>query len=228
MWTRSWKPSGCRDNQRQAITSSRSEGGVLGSNPSPLTKTPETKCPFWKNVLTFPAKEVRDQHSTLWYWSKQPLKIQSWPPSRLSYTWHERRHLFHLLFLLPLPHPLSIFPGRLVLGKGKASPCRRTRRTWKWSGTARAEGARVMAFPRASQPRRISGAGSGARRDGGTEDTRFTSSPRQQRTYPFGGQNPPWRAVPTSVLIFLFISLAPGPHRKEVGKGCRKGEGWGK
>lgn len=65
MWTRSWKPRGCRDNQRQAITSWRRGGGVLGSNPFPLTKTPETKCPFWKNVLTFRAKEVRDQHSTL-------------------------------------------------------------------------------------------------------------------------------------------------------------------
>lgn len=175
MWTRSWKPRGCRDNQRQAITLSRSGGGVLGSNPSPLTKTPETKCPFWKNALTFPVKEVRDRHSTLWYWSKQPLKIQSWLPSRLSYTWLERRRLHHLLSLLPPLLPLYLHPGHPGLGKGKASPCRRKRRTWKWSGIGKAEGAKAKAFPKAGTPRRMSGAGGGACRDWRTGDAQSAS-----------------------------------------------------
>lgn len=182
-WTRSWKPSGCRDNQRQAITSSRSGGGVLGSNPFPSTKTPETKCPFWKNALTFPAKEVRDRHSTLWYWSKQPLKIQSWPPSRLLYTWLERHHPRRLLSLLPPLHPLSLRPGPPGSEKGKASPHRRKRRTWKWRGTGKAEGAKAKAFPKANAPHRTSGAGSGAHRDWGTGGAWSASPPRQHQTH---------------------------------------------
>ena len=182
-WTRSWKPSGCRDNQRQAITSSRSGGGVLGSNPFLSTKTPETKCPFWKNALTFPAKEVRDRHSTLWYWSKQPLKTQSWPPSKLSYTWLERRHLHHLLSLLPPLHPHFLHLGCPELGKGKANPLWRKRRMWKWSGTGKAEGVKVKAFLKASEPHSLLSAGGGAHQDWRTGGTLSSSPLWQHQTH---------------------------------------------
>lgn len=168
-WTRSWRPSGCRDNQRQATTSSRSGGGVPESSPPSSMRTPETKCRCWKNASTCPAKGVRSPAWARWCWSLPPAKTPSWPPSKRSSTWPGRRRPCprrRPLPSLPRPRPhrrphLCPRPPEEV-GRGntnrslqlsprsrpRSSPCPRKRRS-RPKGRGSPEGVRVMSFPRA-------------------------------------------------------------------------------
>lgn len=91
-WTRSWRPSGCRDNQRLATTSSRRGEAGLGSSPCSSMRTPETKCPCWKSASTCPAREARSLAWAHLRWSRLQARMLWWPPSKLSSTWQGRRH----------------------------------------------------------------------------------------------------------------------------------------
>lgn len=170
-WTRSWKPNGCRDNQRQATTSSRRGEGVPESSPPSSMRTPETKCQCWKNASTCPAKRVRSPAWARSCWSPPPpAKTRSWPPSKRSSTWpgrhhpcprrpHHPSHLHHPRphrrpHLCPRPpeeagrgntnHSLPLSPSSR---SPRSSPFPRKRRS-RPKGRGNPEGVRVMSFPR--------------------------------------------------------------------------------